>query len=433
MSDTKKIVLDTNVILSDPNAINKFGKHDILLPLVVLQETDNFKKGKNALGFAARHVARQLDGLRSKGSLQKGVPLPSGGTLQIVPNNTKDVDSIIDDEKNDTILLKTVVNLSKEHENIVLVTKDMLLRIQADGVGVKTEDYEASKVDKTDLYDECKTYDVQPHVIDSIHENKKVLNPGSFESYDNEYVKLRANDNQSQGALAKVEGCHLRKIHQQKVGRIEPRNTEQIFAIDALLDPEVKLVTLTGKAGTGKSLLALAAGLQQSGHGQKYEETIVTRPIIPVGKEIGFLPGSLSEKMSYWLSPFYDAISVIMKDGDERMRGQEGFEQIQHQGILDVQAISHIRGRSIPDSFIIVDEAQSLNQLEIKTILTRAGEGSKIVLCGDPSQIDSPYLDEYSNGLAYVIDKFRGEPISGHITLTKGERSDLAELAAELL
>src|SRR5699024_4712558 len=253
--------------------------------------------------------------------------------------------------------------------------------------------------------------------------------PESLKTYENEYLKLVSVDTKSQSALVKVKGIYLERVNRLRAGSIEPRNAEQIFLLDALLDPDIQLITVAGKSGTGKNLICTAAALEQVGYGQRYEKLVITRPMISVGKEMGFLPGSASEKLEPWLAPFYDNLSVIMRNGDKRMQGAEGFKQMEMQGIIEVQALSFIRGRSIPSSVIIVDEAQNLSKLETKTILTRAGEGSKIVVMVDPYQIDSPYLDEYSNGLAYIIDKFKGQSLSAHITLHKGERSELAELA----
>lgn len=435
MKTKKTFLLDTNVILTDADCIFGFEEHDIIIPFVVLSEVDGFKKKTDSLGYCAREFGRKLDELRQQGSLQDGVRIPGGGKLTVVKDcPTEDFDFLHEKDKNDNILLSTAIHFDGKVENLILVTKDILLRVQADSVGVKTEDYRNSNVTSKDIYQSSLEYSTDNHTVDELHRREgwvynEEVNLEGVDLEENEYATLRAQSD----VLVVRKGEKVHRIGTQYAFGVSSRNREQHFAMDALLDPQIKLVALTGAAGTGKTLLSVAAGLQLVTEEKMYDKMLVSKPVIPVGKDIGFLPGDMREKMDAWLSSFYDNFSLLMKNGDKRMQGKQGWEQMEEFNMVEVQALSHIRGRSISDQFVILDEAQNLNPLEIKTLVTRAGEGTKVVLLGDTAQIDNPYLDEYSNGLAYVIDKFRGNKLFAHVHLTKGERSELAETAAALL
>lgn len=434
----KTFVLDTNVLLFDPTAFRKFGKNAVFIPLIVIEEIDRFKKDQNENGRNARNFSRFIDDLRAQGSLADGVVLESGGTLIISVDRYVDTKNLpIDVSKNDNLILSSALSLKLAGEDVLLVTKDINLRLKADILGVPAEDYGQVDVTLDELYSGQRIFEVSGERLKE-YESSRFLALDEEEQqgvFANEYFILQEFHNARRRLLG--------RYHQGKKGivplislregiwGIYPKNVEQQFALDALLNDEVKLVTLVGKAGTGKTLLAIAAGLEKSIAQGKYSRLLVSRPIQPMGRDLGFLPGDVNEKLAPWMQPIFDNMDFLFTQN--RTHTGSSYEELINQGILHIEPLTYIRGRSIPGQYLIVDEAQNLSPHEVKTIITRAGEGTKIVLTGDCQQIDSPYLDETNNGLAYVVDRLKTEDIIGHTTLKIGERSALSEVASKLL
>jgi PhoH-like ATPase len=434
-------VLDTNVLLYDPQALTKFEDNAIIVPITVIEEIDRFKKDMNETGRNARQVSRIMDAFRKEGSLSKGVPLQNGGTLRIEiyeENVMKRLPPELRGDRGDNRILAVAVDLmeSEPMVPVILVTKDTNLRIKADALGLAAQDYESDKVSVEDLFTGVAYLDVGGEAIDRFYSQGWLdLDHGLL---PNQFVTLVEGANPSHSAIGrfdKVSGrmVPLRSVEKEGVWSLFPRNREQSFALDALLDDNVKIVTLVGKAGTGKTLLAIAAGLQKTAEENVYNRLLVSRPVFPMGRDLGFLPGDIEEKLTPWMQPIFDNVELLLTGHEGEKRHSKGYKELMAMGILDIEPLTYIRGRSIPNQYMIVDEAQNLTPHEIKTIVTRAGEGTKIVLTGDPYQIDNPYVDAESNGLTYVVERLKEQTISGHITMTKGERSELAELAANLL
>ncbi len=437
----KNFILDTNVLLYDPQAIFKFQENNVIIPITVIEEIDRFKKDMNETGRNARQVSRFLDDLRKGGSLSAGIALESGGNLRVEIYEEKVMKRLppeLRQERGDNRILAVAVDLKENNsENpVILVTKDTNLRIKADAIGLVAEDYESDKVDIEELYAGFAEYEVAPELIDRFHGQGWVESQWSL--VPNEFVTLRDMANNSHTAIGRFDAVKQQVVPIKRVGRegvwsIHPRNREQTFALDALLDDNIKLVTLVGKAGTGKTLLAIAAGLHKTAEENVYNHLLVSRPVFPMGKDLGFLPGDIEEKLTPWMQPIFDNVELLLSGHETEKRRSKGYKELMAMGIMEIEPLTYIRGRSIPNQYLIVDEAQNLTPHEIKTIVTRAGEGTKVVLTGDPYQIDNPYVDSSSNGLTYLVEKFKEEAISGHVTMMKGERSALAELAANLL
>lgn len=437
----KKIyVLDTNVLLYDPQALSKFEDNSIIIPITVIEEIDRFKKDMNETGRNARQVSRLMDALRKEGSLSEGIKLESGGLLRIEiyeEQVMKRLPPELREERGDNRILAVAVDLMEsESDPVILVTKDTNLRIKADALGLSAEDYESDKVAIDDLYSGVTDLSVAADVVDRFY-NEGGIEPQG-ELLPNEYVTLTESGNPSHSAIGRYDVSANKIVPLNAAGKegvwsLFPRNREQSFALDALLDDNVKIVTLVGKAGTGKTLLAIAAGLHKTAEENVYNRLLVSRPVFPMGRDLGFLPGDIEEKLTPWMQPIFDNVELLLSGQENEKRHSKGYKELMAMGILDIEPLTYIRGRSIPNQYLIVDEAQNLTPHEIKTIVTRAGEGTKIVLTGDPYQIDNPYVDAESNGLTYVVERFKAHPIAAHITMTKGERSELAELAANLL
>ena len=436
----KKIfVLDTNVLLHDVGSLFAFQDNDVIIPIIAIEELDRFKKDLNEIGRNARQVSRILDGLRSEGPLYKGVKLDNGGTIRVyIPSGKSDnlPEELIFCKADNQILS---VALELIDENVVLVTKDTNLRIKADALGITARDYETDKVEFSELYEGVTRITVSKDEIDSFYKTGS-MELSSAVSYPNEGFILTDEANEKHAALARRDpksGTLLPlQLGIDAVWSILPRNAEQRFALDLLLDDSIKLVSLSGKAGTGKTLLALAAGLQKSIDEGIYSRLLVSRPIFPMGKDIGYLPGDIKEKLTPWMQPIFDNLELIFGTPGkhkEKREGKHRYKELMDQGMLEIEPLTYIRGRSIPKQYLLIDEAQNLTPHEIKTIITRAGDETKIVITGDPYQIDNPYIDSSSNGLTYVAERFKNEKIAGHVTLHKGERSKLAEIAANLL
>lgn len=459
----KVVVLDTNVLLHDPEAPSSFGSDRIVLPIQVVEEIDRFKRDPSEKGRNSRRVARLLDGLRQRGNLADGVPLIPGGdgTLEVAFCRSETLAQLppeLQGGGGDNNILAVALEQMRskglaDPPEVVLITKDTNLRIKADAVGLDAEDYSSDKVAIADLYPGARSVKVSASLIDELHHNGSLsvqaLLPDAVASLQpNEGVMLVDAERPEHTFLSRQKGdsgelAPLAWLKRARLGRVKPRNREQSFALDLLLDPSVQLVTLVGKAGTGKTLLAIAAGLHQVADEHRYARLLVTRPPISLGKEIGFLPGSLDEKLAPWMQPIVDNLDFLTGDAtgdqqkDDRRRHGGGpkssWADLRGMGLLEVEAINYIRGRSIPHQFMVVDEAQNLTPHEVKTIVTRVGEGTKIVFTGDPYQIDNPYVDAESNGLTWLAERLKGQPLVGHMTLTRGERSPLAELAANML
>jgi PhoH-like ATPase len=437
----KNYILDTNVLLHDPNSLLSFEENDVLLPIEVIEEIDRFKRESTELGQNARSVSRMLDGLRGEGRLSEGVKLPTGGRLRIIfhkhETTKKNGHGVFTTDNVDNRILSMASHVQKAQpkSQTVLVSKDINLRIKADALGLMAEDYENDRVFIKDLYTGMIELSVSAEKLAAFRSNGELELNGGKQYFPNEYCTLTEENNPKRTALSKVDASGVKLVPiidcREGVWGIKPRNREQHFGFDALLDDRIKLVTLMGKAGTGKTLLAMAAGLKRTVMDREFRRLVVARPTISMGKELGFLPGSLEEKLAPWMQPIHDALEMLgdLNMGHEHRRSGD----LMRSGSIVVEALSYIRGRSIANQFMIIDEAQNLTPLEAKTIITRVGSGTKIIFTGDPYQIDNPYVDSSSNGFNYIVSRFRTEPVAAHIEFQKGERSELAELAANIL
>ncbi len=434
----KNYVLDTNVLLHDSRSVYAFADNNVIIPIYVLEELDTFKKDQAELGRNARQIARLLDQYRSDGGLSRPQPMPNGGTVRVALGKNPPKNPSYDSRSMDQRILELALEIREETPAVpvVLVTKDVNMRVRGDALGLACVDYEPERITIEELYPGNREVAVEPGAIDALYAEGGATVEVDGNLYPNEYVLLK-DDGGGKSALGKFDKATGRVLPVKKlrdgVWGIRPRNKEQHYALDLLLNDDIKLVTLVGKAGTGKTLLALAAGLQKVTEEQTYQKLLVSRPIFPLGRDIGFLPGDIEEKLNPWMQPIYDNLELLL--GLNRSDKKEGrsYAELMDLGFVEIEPLTYIRGRSLPNVFMIVDEAQNLTPHEVKTIVTRAGEGTKIVLTGDPYQIDHPYLDALNNGLTTVAERFKPEAIAGHVTLAKGERSALAELATQIL
>lgn len=437
----KNFILDTNVILHDYDCIKKFQENDIYLPIVVFEELDKFKKGNEQINFNAREFVRELDSLSESKLFEDGVQLGKDlGRLFVVRNAEPDnpVFKHYSPVKPDHEILAAVYTVSKQHPEMktILVTKDINLRLKARSLGFETQDYFNDKVENLDIFDKAnETIDgIDPDIIDEIYSSHdgididKVMPEGNV--IPNRCFVLKSDRN---SVLCRFNPFShtMNKVVKKTSFGITPRNSEQAFALDVLNDPDVKLVALTGKAGTGKTLLALAAALNQA---SDYKQILLARPIVAMSnKDLGFLPGDAKEKVAPYMQPLFDNLNVIKHQFSPTSQELKKIDDMQKSEQLVIEALAYIRGRSLSETFCIIDEAQNLTPHEVKTIVTRAGEGTKMIFTGDIQQIDQPYLDAHSNGLVYMIDKMRGQKLFAHVNLVKGERSELSEIASNLL
>ncbi|MGO8693842.1 MAG: PhoH family protein [Rectinemataceae bacterium] len=435
MADDKGIktfVIDTNVLIHYPESIMSFRENEIVIPLEVLEELDKLKTFPDQRGKSAREAIRFLDTLAKKGSLNEGVRLENGSTLRVslvLPDEGPEGLAL---DRNDNKIILCAFAIQKEGRRVFFVSKDINARVKATAIGLRAVDYEKQKVDITTLYQGVREMDASAENLARLEATGEL--PFKERMFPNEYAILH-DRTAGRGTVARGDGEGARLVAlgawQGPVSGISPLNERQRVAFELLLDDRIKLVSLVGKAGTGKTLLAIAAGLKRTVEDKKYVRMLVTRPVVPVGKDIGYLPGEKSAKMANWMQPLFDNLEQIL--GEYKRPNVKSVDQLVKDKLLEIEALSFIRGRSLPNQYMIVDEAQNLTPHEIKTLVSRAGEGTKVVLTGDPYQIDNMYLDANSNGLSYLVEAFKGQAIYGHITLQKSERSELAELAASLL
>ena len=451
----KYFVLDTNVLLHNPNALFSFGDNCVVIPFTVLEELDDFKKSTDDTGRHARQVIRHLDALRKKGKLSRGVSWNGEGGLIKVELDDHERPASLHEDSPDNRIITVAWHFIEQGERTTFVSKDINARIKSDALGIPTADFEAQKVDVDRLYHGYREVKVAGDVIDGFYEKKELpietvvasepAEDGGSESgvYPNQFILLRDLATASHTGLARVTAMGDRLVpvmaSRKPVFGVMARNVQQTMALDLLLDDEVKLVTLLGTAGTGKTLLAVAAGLDKTLNEKSYERMLVARPIMPLGRDIGYLPGDVEDKLSVWMQPIFDNLSYVFSSriaGGRQAdtgRAEKRIEELMESGQLVLEPLTYIRGRSIPNQFMIVDEAQNLTPHEVKTIASRVGEGTKLVLTGDIAQIDNPYLDSASNGLSYSVEQLKGQGIVGHVMLTRSERSSLASLIAEKL
>jgi len=445
MATKKNYLLDTSVCLTDADAIFKFDNHDVFLPLKVLEEIDKHKKRQDSVGINARKIIRSLDELRQKGSLEQGVRIDKGkGLLKVMSYEPlkevvfpPDLDMRVPDHA--IIATGKVVQMEYPNRKTTVVSRDINMRVICDSIGILAADYTSEKAITSfdELFQGFSEVLVDDQFVERFYEGEE-LHISADETkqkwYPNQYLLLISNSNPKKSCLARFESHYapLKRVIYDRISdwNISPRNKEQAFAIDMLMDPDIKLVSLVGRAGSGKTLCAIAAGLQQTiglhVDNNHYSRLIVSRPVQPMGRDIGFLPGTMEEKMLPWLMPIQDNLKFLMGD-------RTSLEMYIEKGKIEIEALTYIRGRSISNAFIVIDEAQNLTKHEIKTIITRIGENTKIVLTGDIEQIDNVYVNETSNGLAHAVENFKSHTISGHVTFKKGERSELATLASKVL
>jgi PhoH-like ATPase len=424
----KKFILDTNVLLHDPKALQVFEDNEVVIPISVLDELDNAKVRPDERGRNARAAVRLLDGLRGHGSLSEGVKL-NKSIVRVELNHSGNVPNGLSADKTDNRIISTALGLKAKHNYaVIVVSKDINLRVKCDALGIEAQDYSKDKIAENldSIYSGVSHLDVSRQKIDELYSNGFTTIEG-VDGHLNEFFILKSDANQS--GIARYVGDNRFVVYRPgDVWGVKPRNAEQRMAVDLLMDPEIKLVTLIGKAGTGKTFLSCAAALQQTLSDSKtFSRMLISRPIQPMGRDIGFLPGDLEDKLKPWMQPIYDNLELLL-GSDYQM-----LNEYKYNGLIQVEPLTYIRGRSIPQSFFIVDEAQNMTSKEIKTIITRIGQGSKIVLLGDIEQIDNPYVDFADNGLTCVVERLKNKSIAGHITLQKGERSELATIAAENL
>ncbi len=431
-SSIKTFVIDTNVLIHRSDAILSFRDNEIVLPLWVLEELDQLKTDRGERGRNARAAIRFLDGVSSNGDIQEGVKLENGSILRVVLTHAAEVPADLKQDRADNKIILTAYQLMQQGRRVFFVSKDINARVKAAAVGVKAVDYEKQKFKISKLYNGCREMTASGEQVQHLVEDGRL--DWSEELTANEFLALREKGD-STLYLARWQDSEKKLQHiPSSVGAvqgIQPLNPRQRMAFNLLLDDAVPLVTLVGKAGTGKTLLALASGLRKVLGERVYARVLIARPIIPMGKDIGYLPGAKDEKMSHWMQPLFDNLEYILSVQEQQ--GFKSVEQMMSSKVIEIEALTYIRGRSLPKQYIIIDEAQNLSPHEVKTIVSRAGEGTKVILTGDPYQIDSPYLDADSNGLTYLVEMLKGDPLFGHITLDKSERSPLAELAAEKL
>ncbi len=436
--DRKTFVIDTNVLVHDPLSITKFKDNDVVIALPVLEELDSLKRYSDEIGKNAREVIRYIDSLKTevKGDLHSGLMIPEGPKVRIhldaKPDRVEGFPLPLDRNSNKILLVAYL--LKQSGESVVIVSKDFVTRVKAEAMGLESEDYENLKVSYEEMYRGLRKIEVLKKDIDLFYKDGFLpLLQGEFRP--NEYVFLTSAENSSAVCKynEKTKGLEPLLPLNRDVWGIQPLNVEQRCAIDMLLREDIQLITLIGPAGTGKTLLALACGMRRVFDDTIYSKILVSRPIVPLGKDIGYLPGTKEEKLYHWMQPIYDNLEFLCSSANGEGNGAATLEFIMESKKIEMEAVTYIRGRSLPKMYIIIDEAQNLTPHEVKTIISRAGKGTKVILTGDATQIDNPYLDKDSNGLTYIVGKFKNQKIYGHMFLERTERSELASIAAELL
>jgi len=436
----KVYVLDSSILLHDPNAFFQFGDNEVVIPYAVIEELATKKRLMNNTGHAVRETMDHLDQLRNQGQLSEGIKLKSGGLVRIELNHiTPQLPIASDSSLIDNRILNVTLNLSRAEERpVILVTKDMTMRVKADAIGVETEDYYNDKVVLPPVEEDIQTISLNESQISELF-NKGIMELNQT-ILPNTCIRGQLNDNSFLPLVSSTTGKELlyTHAHKEQTWGITSKNQEQAWALNMLNNPEISIVNLIGPAGTGKTLLALASGLEQTIHSGIYNRTLCARPVIPFGKDIGYLPGEKDDKVRPYMQPIYDNLEFLLNSKRDKDRGKEAIvdsavDLLKKKRQLEIEVLTYIRGRSIPNQFIIIDEAQNLSAHEMKTIITRAGEGTKVVLCGDPDQIDHPYLDKESNGMMHVAHRLKGQPFYGQVRLIQGERSKMATLAADRL
>ena len=436
MSD-KYFVLDTNVLLHNSQAIECFADNTVVLPMTVIEELDKFKKNNDELGRNARGVIRELDRLRVQGSLGQGVRTRDGGVVWITMEKEEDCGTCIDLNIPDNRIIATAFRLVREGKRVIFVSKDINARLKADALGIEVQDFEREKADFDQLYTGWRQIQVAGATLDRFFQDKELSLDETFQP--NEFILLVDGANDKHTGFSRAVGLNtLKPLNPafENAFNLKPRSLEQRAALELLMDPAIPLVSLIGQAGTGKTLLALAAGMANTLKSTRYDKLLVSRPVIPLGRDIGYLPGTKDEKMKLWMQPIFDNLSYLLgltNGGKQDAAAELGIKRLLREDRIELEALTYIRGRSISRQYVIIDEAQNLTPHEVKTIISRAGEGTKMVLTGDPEQIDNPYLDASSNGLSYTVERLKGQEACGHITLSRSERSHLASLAAEYL
>lgn len=430
----KTYVFDTSVFLTDARAMSHYQDGNIVIPFKVLEEIDRHKKRQDGVGSNARHIIRILDELREEGSLKDGIPLDNDCIICVknLDSFGSELPSDLDTSDADNEIIAIALREKVNNPDTILVSRDINMRVKCDSLGLKTEDYVVGQIvqAKENVYEGTLNEQVPDKVLESFYNGQGVQLDEDIKLYPNQFITLESDCNLKKTALVRniSEGQPLQKVKEFKKGiwGIKARNREQRFVLDLLMDRKIPIVTLIGKAGCGKTLCALASGLEQVVEKEQYARLIVTRPVQPMGRDIGYLPGTMEEKMRPWLLPIEDNLRHLVGD-------KHAFDMQLDRGVIEIEALTYIRGRSISDAYIIIDECQNTTVHEIKTILTRVGENTKIVLLGDIEQIDNIYIDETTNGLTYIIEKFKDHELAGHVTLRKGERSAVATLAAKVL
>lgn len=428
----KVFVIDTNVLIHYPEAVMSFKDNEIIIPLQVLEELDNLKSAHEQRGKSARDAIRFLDILAKKGNLHEGVKLENGSILRVSLEQPETVPRGLDTSKNDNRIILCAWKMHQEGRLVFFVSKDINARVKATALGIRAVDYDKQKVDVASLYTGVLELDATNEQIAMLDGTGEL--PWKDVLKTNQFVIFRGRPGEKERVCRYMPDEAVLRLLRDELGSvsgISALNPYQQVALELLLDDNLKLVTLMGKAGTGKTLLALAAGMRKLFEEKVYTRMLVSRPVVAVGKDIGFLPGEKSAKMANWMQPLFDNLEYILTV--HKREKVKNAEQLLKDKLIEVEALSYIRGRSLPGQFIIIDEAQNLTPHEIKTIVSRAGQGTKVVLTGDPYQIDNMYLDSNSNGLSYLVDRFKGQAMYGHVTLQKTERSGLADLAASLL
>lgn len=440
----KSFVLDTNVLLHSPTCLSKFKENAIVIPVDVIEELDNFKSTNDELGRNARAVIRVLDHARSTGSLQSGAPINEvGGTIQVDLHPVCLLEHGMRNDTTDNRILSVAYRLMREGHNVVLISKDANMRVKCDALGIPSEDFESDKVPAPDVsYTGWRTVECAEEHLATLSREREVELP--LEGINpNEAVLLREHNNPKRTVLARPARKKASAEGRAVVRPFDPsndafmginaRNLEQRVALELLMDPAITLVTMIGQAGTGKTLLALVAGLHLTVKKHQYEKLLVARPIMPLGRDIGFLPGTAEEKLLPWMKPIFDNIKFVLREKREPGEADKKMMELFKSGIVEIEPLTFIRGRSIHGHFVIVDECQNLTPHQVKTIISRVGHDTKLILTGDPYQIDNPYLDSQSNGLTYVAERFKNQEVAGHVLFTKSERSKLASIAVEIL